>query len=298
MKSVLITGHAGMLGKEVVAALAKQAKYNIHGIDIRKLCSGSLGIKEHLVDLSSFQELTEIIDDIKPDIILHLAAIVDLALCEKNPQLAKAVHTDAVRIMAMHGAKIIYISTDSVFNGEHGNYSESDVPDPLNYYAQSKLLGEHATLSNSSQNLVIRTNIFGFNIPLKGSLAEWALKELSAHNEMVGYQNVWFNPIYTKHLARIIHELILKETFGVINIGSENVLSKYEFLKYFAHAGGFTDENIITGQIDLFAADIKRPLNTSLDLSYARTIVQLPSTYESIDAMIADYKKKVTNEQI
>jgi len=194
---------------------------------------------------------------------------------------------------------LLYISTDSVFNGEKGNYTEESTPDPLNNYGMTKYLGELAVRANNKNSLVIRTNIFGYNNPLKASLAEWAIKEFKNGNHVNGYSNVIFNAIYTKHLANIIVNLVDKDQNGVINIASKTQISKYDFLVKLANSMGQSSDIVSKAKLITNAdKSMIRPLNTTLNVDRAAKFIELPTIESGITELAKDYKEEVVDERV
>jgi len=287
----MVTGSNGMLGKEIVKTLLKRTSSRIHGVDIKENVDPIPGLIEHVIDLTDISLLNDAISIIKPDIIIHTAAIVNLKSCEDDFGLARRLHVDVSRVLAKTNANIIYISTDSIFNGSKGYYNEVDIPDPLNNYAKTKYLGELAIQANSQNYIIIRTNIFGFNLPLKSSLAEWGLKSLANSEIIHGYTDVIFNPLYTKHLAIGIWQLIELNFIGIINIAGTTPISKYEFLRYLAKFAGY-DNNLIRRSISKeINGAAPRPLKTVLNTAKASNLILLPSTQSGIEQLAIDYKK-------
>ena len=143
MMKLLITGSSGMLGKEIFKAFAKENKYKVFGVD--KLANNEISANEQIIgDLTDYHFLDDLLKDIDPDIIIHCAAIVNLKTCEDNKALTESLHVEVPKKLVEFNPeklKLLYISTDSIFDGITGNYSEEDKPNPLNYYAKTKLLG-------------------------------------------------------------------------------------------------------------------------------------------------------------
>jgi len=296
-KRVLITGSSGMLGKDIINSFSGM-NYNVFGVDLVK--SDKLpGIYQLIGDLTNKTFISSVLNKINPDIIIHCAAIVNINTCEEKKDLAYSLHVDVTQLLARFNpgkTKIIYISTDSVFDGVKGNYSENDTPNPLNYYAKSKLEGENATKQNKN-HIVIRTNIFGFNIPLKNSLAEWAIKNITQNNSIHGFSDVKFNAIYTKQLSEIIVDLIQNNFTGLVNIASSDTMNKYEFLIKIADVLGQPKELIRESNSKEFNFKVRRPLNTFLNVQKISKLVKLPQMTDGINDMIKDYNNQIRNHE-
>jgi dTDP-4-dehydrorhamnose reductase len=296
MKKVLVTGASGMLGSSIVEKFLNEGWF-VYGFDKTSRLKSLSNYKEELFDLTDLELLKEKLSLINPDLIIHAAAIVNLNTCEINNELAIKLHIDSSRVLASLGAKIIYISTDSVFNGKKGDYTEESIPDPLNNYARTKLIGEYAVSANNPNHIIIRTNIFGYSLPLKGSFCEWAIKSFENKENINGFDDVIFNAIYTKHLAERIFKIVDTDLKGIINIASADYISKYQFLKYLALKFEESDERVNKTISSDFHFQIARPLNTTLNISKAQKIFSIPSIYEGIDQMYADYIKGIRDER-
>ncbi len=293
MKTVLITGSSGMLGKDIFFVFNSSNKFNVFGLD--KIKSEKFPNENQIIeDLTDVSSLMKILTNIKPDIIIHCAAIVNLHVCETNRHLANSLHIESTKLIANFNTKktkLIYISTDSVFDGKRGNYIETDKTNPLNYYAQSKIFGEDEAKKNPN-HLIIRTNIFGYNIPLKESLAEWAIVNFNQENKISGFTDVIFNAIYTKHFAEILYKVIQLDATGTINIASVNNISKYSFLKYLG-ANYFNKYDLIESSLSKkINFEIKRPMNTTLNVSKLLKITNVPTVEEGIEELVKDYLKE------
>jgi len=286
-----------MLGQDVYSIFSNESAFNVYGVD--KFTNNNIPNERQLIgDLTEKKFIAEIMQKFQPEIFIHCAAIVSLKFCEDNKEDAIAVHAGVpkeINYISKRNTKLIYISTDSVFDGFKGNFRESDEPNPQNYYSKSKLIGEEETMTNDN-NLVIRTNIFGFNTPLKSSLAEWAINNFQKGTSITGFTNVVFNAIYTKQLANILLELVKKNNNGVLHLASQNIFSKYSFLRYLAvRLTGKTDL-VLAGRSYNINNGLKRPENTSLNVSKALNCMQLPTIEEGIDELVADYKEVILNE--
>ena len=278
MKKVLITGSTGMLGSDLIRTFNAAPQYDIYGLS-RTYSPLLAESKQYIIDLAEPSQISRI--DISPDVIIHTAAITDLNFCENNPRLAELVNSEATGHLAGIAGKhtlFIYISTDSIFDGKEGGYNESDLPNPLNIYARSKLEGEKSILrQNKGMTTILRTNIYGFHVPMKNSLAEWAYREWSYGKKICGFSDIIFNAVFTYQLATII-KFMIDEGIGeqILNVGSNTAISKYAFLKKFREILGFADSFLEGSLSDRYPAKIERPRNTSLNTSLLSKYCSVP----------------------
>ena len=198
---------------------------------------------QYRIDLSKDDDtLRGLISDIKPDAIIHCAAVTNVDACESDYQLAhltNALSCEKLASLAGPDVKFIYISTDSVFDGKIGGYEETDRPLPINNYAKTKREGEVYTEKHSKNFIIIRTTIFGWNRVSGVSFAEWIFSSLKEKKPIKMFTDVIFSPINASALALLIHELLEKDFVGTLNVGSRNSCSKYDFGIKLARLFGF-----------------------------------------------------------
>lgn len=281
-KKALITGYTGMLGKDVAEILLCRDEIELYGTS-RSVDNLINGISNVSVELTDKHTLSEAVKAIQPDIIVHCAAYVDVDGCEKNKEYAYRLNVESTDILASYnpeGTKFIYVSTDSVFDGSKGNYIEYDKVNPTNYYAYTKLMGEKAALTKNKAAIILRTNIYGFHNIKGKSLAEWAIDNFSNGKHIKGFDDIYFNPVYTKQLARFISSIVMSNSdySGIINIGCNEQISKYKFLVLLAKAFGYDEAMIEPVSSDSIEFIAPRPKNTSLNVNKLEVVFE-----ESLD---------------
>ena len=274
MKKALVTGSSGMLGSDAARALTAHG-WEVCGISRRRHPDLPL-VQQIQADLTDGSGLDRLLGAVAPDLIVHCAAIVNVDACEDDREAAEALHVRAgARLAAFNPGRtrMVYISTDSVHAGEKGDYSETDEPRPCNTYGASKLEGERACLEADPRALVLRTNIYGRHFDKRSSLAEWALGQFEQGREIKGFEDVFFNPAHTGQLAALLPTLVAADTRGVLNVGSGEAVSKYEFLRRLAKRFGHSEKLVLRESVDTIRFAAKRPRNTSLNLERLRSIL-------------------------
>lgn len=248
-----------MLGQAIYSCLSSY--YDLLGV----ARSNNEQVGFRTVDCLDLTSLYSTIIDFKPDVIINAIALVDLNKCEENYSLAYATHKLLSDFLSTFDAFNIYISTDSVFDGSSTNYTEKDSCTPINNYAKTKLLGESPIIK--VEGLVIRTNIYGFNSLRPGnSILEWGVKELSSANQINGFTDVVFNPVSVWQLSHFIKCFLDNHhaVSGILNVGSDRAISKYEFLTILAKELGVDESLVKHSSSTVFSSKIKRPKNTVL----------------------------------
>ena len=291
MQKVLVTGATGMLGSKVANYIFNDPNFKAFGTGRSDVQSLFTYIKADLLNKS---ELNNLLTSVYPDIIVHCAANVNLTDCETNKTEAYKINVEVSKQLASFNpgvCKIVYISTDSVFDGWRESFSETDTPAPLNYYAQSKLEGENAVIKANKNSLVLRTNMYGFNSSKEGnSIFEWLYKNLSADNNVSGFTDIHFNPLYTLQLAEIIIRLINKNAKGILHLGCIEKISKYQFALLIAEAFGF-DKSLIKADVsNVMPSTLKRPKNTTLNTTELYKLTEKKySIADGIDQLKSDF---------
>lgn len=239
---VLVTGASGLLGLnlayEISGALDSQPQTVTY---TRHVVTGTMN--EHplrtdvfvtrQVDLLAPGALERLLEDAQPDWVIHCAALANLDACEASPELARQLNTELPRrlaqLVANGGACFLHVSTDLVFDGQRGGYTELDTPAPPGVYSQTKLDGELAVLEANPQAVVARVNLFGWSLAGKRSLGEFFVNNLRAGKPVMGFTDVIFCPLLANDLAWIFCEMLEKGLCGLYHTVSSECLSKYEF---------------------------------------------------------------------
>ncbi len=292
MSKILVTGAAGMLGTALIS-------HCCHGYDVvatdLQIGSQFPGVRWVLADLSNQVFVRRLIRSERPNLVVHTAAIVDVDRCERDPALAEQLHVQATntiaQALAQSGGALVYISTDSVFNGQKATpYNESDTPAPLNVYASTKLAGEGACLA-FQPNLVLRTNIFGWSRANRLSFAEWVLRGLVEGAPLGMFADVQFTPIHVSFLASVIVDAWRMGLTGLFHAAGSTSLSKYDFALQMAARFGLSAHSVVASSVDDAPLSATRPKtlalsNANLTAALGRA---LPPVSDSIDLMKAQY---------
>ncbi len=221
---ILITGGAGQLAQDCRDWL--KTTYEVFCLDRSQL------------DITDCKNVAEILDAVKPDIVLNGAAFTKVDACESNRELAKKVNADAPQILAREterrNIKLIHISTDYIFDGKKGipqGYSELDDPAPLSFYGKTKLMGEQAVINATDNYLLIRTawlyGIHGHNFLktiLKRALQKQKLKIV---NDQFGALT------WAHRLSQQIHKIIETDAKGIYHASAEAYATWYQGAQYF-----------------------------------------------------------------
>jgi len=221
--NLLILGGKGMAGHMITAYFKQKSDYNVFYTSRDK--NDKDGI---FLDVTDTTRLEEVINAIKPDIVINCIGILnDNASKDINLafQLNSLLPHQLIKLLDRINAKLIHISTDCVFLGTKGAYTERDIPDGTSVYAKTKQLGEIFC----NPHLTIRTSIIGPELKENGiGLFLWFMNQ---KGKIKGYENVYWNGVTTLELAKAIEKMIKKDITGLYHLGSNNKISKYQLLK-------------------------------------------------------------------
>lgn len=299
LKNVLVTGGSGMLGSFVVRSLLHDPAYKVYTVSRAGI--NVAGTHHASLDITDGALLNRFLTEVQPEIIVHCAAMVDVNACETEREYAYALHVKSTEWLCQFPTvnRFIYISTDSVFDGQRGNYTETDAVNPLNYYAQTKLEGEVSVQRFAKHYTILRTNILGFHTPVKKSLFEWAYTSLCTKTVINGFENVYFNPLYCGDLSALVGKLLKTESeSGVYHVGSSNPVSKYTFLKRVAEFFEFGEDLVKPVKLDSSSLGAVRPLNTVLVTDkIERKGFNMPDMEQTIHQLCVDFSKQMKHEK-
>lgn len=230
MKRLLVTGASGLLGLHL--ALQENERHTVCGVvNHQRLLNPPFETVQ--ADLAREGEAEKIIDRFKPDLIVHCAALANIDECERDPRQAGEVNTDLpgrlARLSKDKGFQLVHISTDAVFDGVRGNYTETDQANPLSVYAGTKLAGERNVAAENAGAIIARVNFYGWSLNGKRSLAEFFYNNLSAGNRINGFTDVFFCPLMVADLCDILMKMAAAGLSGLYHVVSPEAINKYEF---------------------------------------------------------------------
>ena len=265
---VLITGASGLLGLNTALEAARQ--HTVFGqVNSRRLNTSLFEVIQ--ADLLAPGSLPRLLDQTQPDWVIHCAALANIDACERDPQQAQQLNSEIPRQLARHvarsGARLLHVSTDAVFDGRQGNYTELDTPNPLSAYARSKLLGEAGVAEEDPQAIIARVNLFGWSPSGKRSLAEFFFNRLSASQTCMGFTDVFFCPMLTNDLGQVLLKMLGSKLSGLYHASGSACTSKYDFGVRIARIFGFNENLIVPSSVNDSGLPAARSPKLTLDTS-------------------------------
>ncbi|MHB8754664.1 MAG: SDR family oxidoreductase [Candidatus Acidiferrales bacterium] len=285
MAKLLITGASGLLGSTLIRQAVKSRA--VIGW-ARSPANMTAGCAIEYFDLIHTHLTLNRLRELHPDVIVHCAAMTDVEQCEREPKSAHTINVDATQTLAQwsaqHGARFVFISTDSLFDGRREHYDEEDEPAPINEYARTKLAAEKVVRECHSDALILRTNFYGWSCGRKPSLGEWMLEKCQRQEPLVAFANVRFNPLLVNDLAKVILDMVAHQATGLFHAAARSECSKYEFALLIAGNFGFDAREVQPAQVEDFGFHALRPKNTTLAVDKIMRFLgrEMPSVQEGL----------------
>lgn len=230
----LIIGCNGLLGQTLLRTLPEGWTASGAGMEAEAVLPGRLGSYTRL-DVTQGDRLEAAVRDESPDVLFNAAAITDVDLCEREQGLCGRINRDAVGHMAATGVPLVHISTDYVFDGLAGPYSEDAPVNPLSHYGRTKLESEALALSGSSRSLVARTmTLWGRGKGMKTSFVDFVRNSLEAGKPVRIVTDQWGNPTLAEDLALALWALVLGGKSGLYNVAGSDWNSRFDWAQTIA----------------------------------------------------------------
>ena len=289
----LVTGSAGLIGTQLVSDLIQSGE-TVYSCYHTKITQNGISTQ---LDLLNFDKISTTLQKLKPDVIIHLAALTDVEKCELDSNLALSINAKSSEIIAKEskkfGSYLIYLSTDYIFDGKKGMYDESDLANPINQYGKSKFLGEKNIESFASKWSILRTSTpFGFH-STKKTFPIWVLENIQNKKKFNALDDQFTSPTYVVNLSKMILEISLKKLEGIFHLSGSTRISRYEFGKKILKKLNIDDSLLNPVKTNSMQWHAKRPFDSSLNVTKANSI--LTTKPFSIDESLIDYIPRLKN---
>jgi len=274
LKKILVTGASGLLGSKLVDILSKEYEV-VPTHNMQALHPNSMRM-----DIVERDEVFRVLCTVCPDMVVHTAAETNVDKCETEREWAWRLNAAGTRNIAEAcakiGAKLIYISTDYVFDGEKGLYSEEDEANPVNYYGLTKLRGEQFAREYCEGFVIARTSVlYGWHRK-KLNFATWVIDSLGSGKRISVAEDHYNSPTLADNLAEMILGIMKIDTTGIYHMAGGERISRYEFATRIAKAFDF-DKKLITSvkMKDVKAWIARRPVDSSLCVDKIRKKIRV-----------------------
>jgi len=267
MERILITGGSGLLGSVIAFESSKQystlAIYNNNRIEIS-------GVDTCKLDVGDREKVKEVVDSFQPDAIIHAAAITDSGFCENNRDLTWKVNVEGAKNIAEcceeASSKMVYISTNYVFDGRVGRYKERDIPNPVNYYGKTKFEAENIVKKTCGDYIIARVTPYGWD-PKKKQWAAQVVARLERGEKITAYQNQYYSPMLANNCADVLLSLYQMNEQGIFHVAGTKRVSRSGFATTLAEVFDLDKKLIEAVDFEKNTSKTRRPKDTSLDVS-------------------------------
>lgn len=290
----LVTGSAGLVGRQVIKDLL-QSYTQVYSCYNNSKPEDGIATQ---LDLTSPAGIIKVVESTKPDVIIHLAAMTNVDLCETQKDLATKINAKATAVIAEQakklGAFLVYVSTDYVFNGEKGMKKESDNTEPIDHYGKSKLEGEKAVEEIATKWCIARTSTpYGIH-PKKKSFPIFIAENLKAGIPLDIITDQYTSPTHVPNLSRMLIEISSRKIQGILHVSGATRVSRYDMAEMVAGKLNLDKKLLRTTSMGNMNWTAKRPKDSSLDVSKAASLLkEKPMTIQQgLDLFVEQIKQK------
>jgi dTDP-4-dehydrorhamnose reductase len=295
---VLITGAIGLLGHKLVSHCLEDG-LEVYATDLSPPPPSEItaGVKFFKLDITDPQSVVSMLKNLKPEAVINAAAMTNVDQCEIEKEAAWKVNVEGAKNVAeacsKSGAHMVHLSTSYVFDGEKGLYGEEDEPNPLGYYGVTKLKGEEAIRSVTSNWCIARTDvIFGWGRTDRPNFAQWIIINLEKKQSVKIVNDQYNSPTLNTNLAEMVVDVARHHVQGILNTAGSTRINRFDFAKKISKVFHLDKKYIEPVSSAEFTWKAKRPKDASVSVSKAKKILSHKPL--SIDDALKTMKKERT----
>ncbi len=275
---ILITGANGLLGQHLVKLILDSTSNEIMATSKRepRLVIQDSRIHYYSLDITDGMAVNLLLEKLRPDTIIHCAALTQVDECEQNPIKAWEINVTATRFLVEAAKQInafmIFVSTDFVFDGIHGPYKETDEVNPVSYYGSTKVAAEKAVAESGMPYAIVRTCLLYGNILFgtRSNVISWVKENLEQGQKIKVVSDQWRTPTYIEDLAKGILLIADKKATGLFHISGKDFLSPYDMAMATAEYLHLDASLIEKVDASVFTQPAKRPATTGFVIEKAK----------------------------
>jgi len=303
---ILITGANGLLGHKLVRLLGPKRDVVViataRGESRLRPEYGSFQYES--MDIANREDVLEIVGRHKPDVIINTAAMTNVDECEKEKEACMQLNVEAVKYLVeaaeQTNAFLLHLSTDFIFSGEEGPYDEQGVPAPVNFYGESKLLGEQVVMNSNIKWAIARTVLVFGIVPdmSRSNIILWVKGSLEAQKPIQVVDDQWRTPTLAEDLAMGCYLIAEQRAEGIYNISGQDMLTPYEMAIKTADFFGLDKSLITRTDSTKFTQPAKRPPRTGFIIQKAKTnLGYQPHSFDEGVRIVAEQAANVVSQK-
>ncbi len=235
---ITIIGAGSRLATALLPVLLDETDEQIHCVSSRVLSADSPRVTADVIDVTDKVALKESVMRAMPSTIINCAAITNVDACETDRQLAWTINVTLVenlaRLARIVDAHLVHVSTDYVFDGSKGPYTEQATPSPINYYGKSKLAGENVCTSGTSLSSIVRTCLVYGPPSDRPDFVQWVIDACSSKTPIRVVDDQFAQPTYVEDIAEAILRIALRRRTGLYHVAGPDFMSRYEMARRIA----------------------------------------------------------------
>jgi dTDP-4-dehydrorhamnose reductase len=279
-RKLIVMGANGFVAGSVLAQAG--AEWEVHAVSRGNPLIRRDQLFWHTCDPLVPAQLTELFAEVKPAAVIHTAALADIDFCQAHPETARAVNVDLTRTLVDlcrdTGAKLVFCSTDTIFDGEHAPYDEIARPGPINFYAETKVEAEQIVTGLGAQAVIARLSLV-VGLPVLGagnSFLARMIATLKAGQPVAATEREVRTPVDVITVGRALLELAADNHAGILHLAGHDRLSRYEIAQKIAARFGFPPQLIVAQAVATWPGRAARPRDVSLNNTKACTQLKAP----------------------
>ncbi len=266
---VLLTGSNGLLGQAVTSIFSRESDIELIQTSAEEKSYLDYGYPYKTLDITVKEDVKKIIEFYEPEIVINCAAYTNVDKCETEREFSWKINVDGVKNLIIAArrsdSKIIHFSTDYIFDGKNGPYSEVSVPNPISFYGREKLASENAIVTSDIKYTVIRTLVlYGIGNNVKPNFALWMLEELRNNRPVNIVTDQISNVTMIDDLAFGTLKIVEKGCTGIYNIAGSDILSRFDFAMKMCEVFKLNKELVIPITTASLNQPAPRPLKSGL----------------------------------
>ncbi len=268
-RKLLVTGAHGFVAGSVLAHTGEE--WDVHALSRSKLPAEKASVHWHICETLDQPELNKVFSQVQPDAVIHTAALADIDFCQTHPEMARAVNVELTLniadLCAGTGCRLVFCSTDTIFDGERAPYKEEDPPGPLNLYAETKVEAEEIVSRLGKQAVIARLALV-VGLPFLGAGNSFMFKMIAAlkQGREVGMSDHEIrSPVDVITLGRALIELAGDHHHGIFHLAGLDRMSRLEMGRAIAKRFGFAETLVFAQPRAAVPGRATRPRDVSLD---------------------------------
>jgi dTDP-4-dehydrorhamnose reductase len=280
VRNVLITGAGGFVAGNIIAQAGEGVTF--HGVEKTPNELARNGLTWHALDLLDSRALGEVFSAVEPEVLIHTAALSDIDYCQAHQEEAERVNVGITRnlvsLCAATGVRMLYFSSDSIFDGRKGKYVEEDPPSPLHFYGKTKVRGEKLVQQGCEDWVVIRPSlVIGLPVLEAGNSFLWRMIKALQQGRTVAFpkQEVR-SPLDAITLSRAVLELAGNDYRGILHISGNDTMNRFDMAQRIARKLGYPPESVVDKEPEVESGRARRPRDVSLSNAKAKAVLATP----------------------